>query len=218
MTPQTILILLCAAAAVLLLIRLSIGGSGRRLRSPDVGSSMTIGGREVQEDFVGTLATQTGLVAVLADGMGKAYGARIASRTAVETFLDLFRDYTAFDNPQYYFRKSFHAANRAILREIFYREYRIEEAHMLCEDGKYYAMMRVKHGKMTPLTEIEQKYGPVLLAKKDPVLKEFLEREERKFEEIREHLGVMEGEKSALRKREVEKELEDIRAAKERLD
>lgn len=47
MTPQTILILLCAAAAVLLLIRLSIGGSGRRLRSPDVGSSMTIGGREV---------------------------------------------------------------------------------------------------------------------------------------------------------------------------
>ena len=118
MTPQTILILLCAAAAVLLLIRLSIGGSGRRLRSPDVGSSMTIGGREVQEDFVGTLATQTGLVAVLADGMGKAYGARIASRTAVETFLDLFRDYNAFDNPQYYFRKSFHAANRAILREL----------------------------------------------------------------------------------------------------
>ena len=97
-------------------------------------------------------------------------------------------------------------------------EYRIEEEHMLCEDGKYYAMMRVKHGKMTPLTEIEQKYGPVLLAKKDPVLKEFLEREERKFTEIREHLSQMEGEKAAFRKKEVEKELEDIRAAKERLD
>ena len=89
---------------------------------------------------------------------------------------------------------------------------------MLCEDGKYYAMMRVKHGKMTPLTEIEQKYGPVLLAKKDPVLKEFLEREERKFTEIREHLAQMEGERAAFRKKEVEKELEDIRAAKERLD
>ena len=98
------------------------------------------------------------------------------------------------------------------------KEYRIEEEHMLCEDGKYYAMMRVKHGKMAPLTEVEKKYGPVLLRKKDPVLKEFLEREERKFKEIREHLGVMEGEKSALRKKEVEKELEDIRAAKERLD
>lgn len=68
--------------------------------------------------YVGTLATQAGLIAVLADGMGKAYGARIASRTAVETFLDLFRDYNAFDNPQYYFRKSFHTANRAILREL----------------------------------------------------------------------------------------------------
>jgi len=32
--------------------------------------------------------------------------------------LDLFRDYNAFDNPQYYFRKSFHTANRAILREL----------------------------------------------------------------------------------------------------
>ena len=45
-----------------------------------------------------------------------------------------------------------------------------------------------------------------------------MEREEGKFTEIREHLDQMEGEKSALRKKEVEKELEDIRAAKERLD
>ena len=146
MTPQTILILLCAAEAVLLLIRLSIGGSGRRLRSPDVGSSMTIGGREVQEDFVGTLATQTGLVAVLADGMGKAYGARIASRTAVETFLDLFRDYNAFDNPQYYFRKSFHAANRAILRELGDEGYGAASVGvaMIRENWLFYAAVRVQ--------------------------------------------------------------------------
>ena len=45
-----------------------------------------------------------------------------------------------------------------------------------------------------------------------------IEREERKFTEIREHLAQMEGEKAAFRKKEVEKELEDIRAAKERLD
>ena len=92
--------------------------------------------------------------------------------------------------------------------------------HILTEGAKVLKSveMRVKHGKMTPLTEIEQKYGPVLLAKKDPVLKEFLEREERKFTEIREHLAQMEGEKAAFRKKEVEKELEDIRAAKERLD
>ena len=65
---------------------------------------------------MGTLYTHSGLLAVLADGMGKEYGGRIASRAAVETFLDLFKDYNAFDNPQYYFRKAFTAANRAILR------------------------------------------------------------------------------------------------------
>ena len=107
-----------AGSIALLIVRLIISKSDKQFRGPDVGSSMTIGGREVQEDFVGTLATQVGLVAVLADGMGKTFGARIASRTAVETFLDLFRDYNAFDNPQYYFRKSFHAANRSILCEL----------------------------------------------------------------------------------------------------
>ncbi len=50
--------------------------------------------------------------------MGKAYGGRIASRTAVEVFEDLFQDYNAFDNPQYYFRKAFSAANRAILNTL----------------------------------------------------------------------------------------------------
>lgn len=118
MTPQTILILLCVTVGILLILRIIMGRRPNRYRGPDVGSSMTIGGREVQEDFVGTLATQAGLLAVLADGMGKTYGARIASRTAVETCLDIFRDYNAFDNPQYYFRKAFHAANRAILREL----------------------------------------------------------------------------------------------------
>ena len=107
---------------------------------------------------------------------------------------------------------------RKVREYLRLHHYKIVDEDMICEDGKYYAMMRVKHGKMTPLTEIEQKYGPVLLAKKDPVLKEFLEREERKFTEIREHLAQMEGEKAAFRKKEVEKELEDIRAAKERLD
>ena len=115
---QAILALLCVAVVILLIVRTTMGGGPSRFRGPDVGSSLTVGARGVQEGFVGTLAARAGLLAVLADGMGKAYGARIASRTAVETLLDLFRDYNAFDNPQYYFRKSFHAANRAILREL----------------------------------------------------------------------------------------------------
>ena len=78
---QAILALLCVAVVILLIVRATMGGGPGQFRGPDVGSSMTIGAREVQEDFVGTLAAQAGLLAVLADGMGKAYGARIASRS-----------------------------------------------------------------------------------------------------------------------------------------
>jgi len=117
MTANVVMIGLGCLSCVLLLARLIVGsGNVTMAGGPDIGSSMTIGDREVQEDQVGTLTTPSGTLAVLADGMGQEYGGRIASRAAVETFLDLFRDYNAFDNPQYYFRKAFNAANKAILR------------------------------------------------------------------------------------------------------
>ena len=71
MTPETILWILGGLAAILLLVRFVVLRTPRMSGGPDVGSSMTIGGREVQEDQVGTLYTHSGLLAVLADGMGK---------------------------------------------------------------------------------------------------------------------------------------------------
>lgn len=118
MGVETAMTGLCGLTAVLLILRLVLIARERHSGAPDVGSSMTIGDREVQEDEVGTLATTQGLLAVLSDGMGREFGGRIASRAAVETFLDIFRDYNAFDNPQFYFRKAFSTANRAILRVI----------------------------------------------------------------------------------------------------
>lgn len=87
-------------------------------RIPDIGKSMTIGGREVQEDQIGTMETKSGVMAVLSDGAGQDYGGRIASRIAVDTCMDIFRDSNAFHNPQYYFRKAFHCANQEILRVL----------------------------------------------------------------------------------------------------
>ena len=84
----------------------------------DVGTCMTIGSRDVQEDQTAVMETAAGIMAVLADGAGKTYGGRIAARTAVNTFQDIFRDYNAFNNPQYYFRKAFHCANREILKAV----------------------------------------------------------------------------------------------------
>lgn len=85
---------------------------------PDVGTCMTIGSREVQEDRLDYMSTDAGMLAVLADGAGKPYGGRIAAKAAVDTFMDIFRDYNAFNNPQYYFRKAFHCANREILKAV----------------------------------------------------------------------------------------------------
>lgn len=87
-------------------------------KGADVGTCMTIGSRDVQEDQTAYLSTEAGIMAVLADGAGRAFGGRIAGRTAVNTFVDIFKDYNAFNNPQYYFRKAFHCANREILKAV----------------------------------------------------------------------------------------------------
>lgn len=84
----------------------------------DIGISMTIGSREVQEDSTAVMTSDAGRLAVLADGAGKPYGGRIAARTAVDTFQNIFKDYNAFNNPQYYFRKAFQCANREILKVV----------------------------------------------------------------------------------------------------
>lgn len=84
----------------------------------DWGYCMTIGTCEVQEDLGEVAVTSQGAMAVLSDGMGRAYGGRIASKIAVNTFVDIFEDYNAFHNPQYYFRKAFHSANKEILKAL----------------------------------------------------------------------------------------------------
>lgn len=112
---QATIILFLSIAVILLVI------ARMRITMPSevkIGKCMTIGDREIQEDNFGVLEIKAGTLLVLADGMGKKYGGKIASRIAVETFEDLFKEYKAFENPQYYFRKAFNAANRAILNKV----------------------------------------------------------------------------------------------------
>lgn len=54
--------------------------------------------------------------------------------------------------------------------------YCIVEEDMVLEDGKYYPVMKAKLGNMHYDREIEYLYGKILLDKKHPVLKDFLER------------------------------------------
>lgn len=103
------LLLLC----VLLRICMALASKENRC---EAGGSKTIGSREVQEDFYKIVRTRNGLLAVLADGMGKALGGKVAARTVTEVFAELFREYNALDHPFYFFQKAFQTANREVLK------------------------------------------------------------------------------------------------------
>ena len=66
--------------------------------------------------------------------------------------------------------------------------YEITHEEMILEDGKYYPIMRAVHGKAKEQTEAEYLYGKKLLQNRNPVLKEFLDREQVKAEELLEKL------------------------------
>lgn len=116
--PYIVITVLSVWMAVFILLRLLVRENQRFFPVYDVGQCMTIGTREVQEDNYLVADSVQGMLGVLADGMGKCYGGKIASRIVIETFDDLFQEYNAFDNPGYYFRKAFQASNREILKAM----------------------------------------------------------------------------------------------------
>lgn len=82
------------------------------------GGSMTIGNREVQEDCFLIKDKGSSLLMVLADGSGETYGGKIASRTAITTFDDIFSTTNVIENPSYFFKKTFTKANTEILNNL----------------------------------------------------------------------------------------------------
>lgn len=84
----------------------------------EIGKCRTIGSREVQEDDFNVMLTEDACMAVIADGMGKSYGGKIAAAIAVEVFTRRFAALSDFSRPQYYFNQCFHLANQEILKTI----------------------------------------------------------------------------------------------------
>ncbi|HML32138.1 PP2C family protein-serine/threonine phosphatase [Sporomusa sphaeroides] len=177
--PAAVIFVLSLAVIALVYKRLTLSGDSETR----VGQCMTIGDREVQEDNYGVLETQTGTLLVLADGMGRKYGGKIAGRVAVETFMDLFKEYKAFEKPQYYFRKAFHAANRAILNKVEDgRGSASVAAALIANQTLYYALVgnikiAVYHGgDLVPVSEghtvgvlARQKYLQGILTKESAI-------------------------------------------------
>ncbi len=89
----------------------------------------------------------------------------------------------------------------------------IAREKMLCEDGKYYVVMDAVRGEMEPLERAQAVYGPCLLRKRDPVLGEFLKREERTLEGILAGLKDRTGDRAEARRAELEERLACARRA-----
>lgn len=81
---------------------------------------------------------------------------------------------------------------------------------MVEEDGKYYPMMKAVHGTMVYDSVAEYRYGRNLLLHRHPILKEFLQREQKKAEEIRERLKDSDTPSAKMRRAQMEEE-ENIR-------
>lgn len=95
--------------------------------------------------------------------------------------------------------------------------WKIVKEEIVCEEGKYYPMMRTvpsgdKEGqqpaqenkKMSPM---ELRFGPLLLKERHPVLRDYLLREKRLNGRILDSLEGQTGEAALARRREVEEEL-----------
>ena len=102
---------------------------------------------------------------------------------------------------------------RAFLLE---KGYKFLEEDMVCEDGKYYPMMKLRQpvaetaGEDTKVKcwdTVQLKYGKLLLEKQHPVLREYLEREIRIYQSILEGLKAKDSDRIRQRKEELEQEL-----------
>ena len=70
----------------------------------------------IRTDYFTVEENENGLLAVLADGMGKDAGGRIAAKTVIRVFQEVFAEYNMLDHPSYFFQKTFQTANREILK------------------------------------------------------------------------------------------------------
>ncbi len=87
----------------------------------------------------------------------------------------------------------------------------IVEEEMILEDGKYYPMMKVMQGKALETAEdsvteqVGDAFGSVLLQKKHPVLREWLERELRTLNAVCDQLSMQpENERISIRKTQIQ--------------
>lgn len=93
--------------------------------------------------------------------------------------------------------------------------YCIAAEDMELDEGKYYPMMKVRHGIQKEWEEYESRYGRYLIQQQNPILGEYLEKELKTCENIRRELQEKQGGHIERRLEEVEHQIQLIKRAKE---
>ncbi|MCI8429634.1 MAG: protein serine/threonine phosphatase 2C family protein [Lachnospiraceae bacterium] len=126
------ILLLAAVLAGTVLIRLLMQRTGKAAGSysslsvqteeedmlPDMGVSQTTGTCGLQSDCVQAVRTRAGVMAVMADGIGRANTGKVSAQIAVDTVLDRYEPYQVLNHPEYFFRTAFQEANLRIQKTI----------------------------------------------------------------------------------------------------
>lgn len=98
------------------------------------------------------------------------------------------------------------------VRRFLHRHgFSIDAEDMVKDEGKYYPMMRVSRGEQKAWSLCEYRFGKYLIGQKNPVLVQFLEKEEKKLLQILEKLKENTAEEAVRRRESLGEELAVIR-------
>ena len=84
----------------------------------EIGMGQTTGTKEIQADEVQVVETSAGVLAVLADGIGKQNTGRVSAQIAIDTILDKYEPYEVLHKEDYFFKTAFLEANKRIQATI----------------------------------------------------------------------------------------------------
>lgn len=154
-------ILLIVVLILAFVVRLALGmDQGEPVAKADAGISQTTGRKEIQSDVVYSVESQAGVMAVLADGIGRANTGKVCAQLAVDLVLDRYEPYRILNNPEYFFKSTFAEANRYIQKTLGNRRGGTSLAAVFMDQTHiYYALagnIRIallRNGEIIPLSQ-----------------------------------------------------------------
>lgn len=125
MNPYTWIIVLSVFILLLVILCLVVGQDKKnkvhrstRVAAVEIGAAQYIGTREKQDDSFDICANEKGVFAIVADGIGGFMDGDVASRIAVNTYIENYQLSNINDNINYFFNTSAIRANERIRKQF----------------------------------------------------------------------------------------------------